>query len=226
VIPFATTLMIFSPELWAGQLVLVAFVLFALSLRMDRWRWWLGLAVAVAVLAFLVRELAGTLFIAGLVAAWLGPADRRRWSIVAWVTGGLVAAAGFVAHAAASQPFLTGAPGMELWGRGGLEFAMRGLTFNTLAFGAGIATVLAVLAYTGAALLPDVQRRAFALVILVTPMILFLFVGNGAVDPLTDAPVNYWSESFIPSAYACIPAVFGLIPGAVPGARLKQPAGR
>ncbi|MBI5232465.1 MAG: hypothetical protein HY876_09920 [Coriobacteriales bacterium] len=223
-IPFSTTIMLYTSELWMGTLALVAFTLFAVSVRREPWRPWVAAAVSVAVLAFLVREFAGTLFVGGALAAALGPADRRRWSLVAWGVGALVAAAGYVAHVAAVQPFLTGAPGMELLGRGGIAFALGGLTFSTLTFGTGIAAVLAVLAYAGAVLMPDVGRRSFALVVLVTPMVLFLFVGNGALDPLSGAPVNYWSESFMPVAYACIPAVFALVPGAVPARRLSGPA--
>jgi hypothetical protein len=80
-------------ELWVAPLVVGAVL--AWTRRRD------GLAAALAVAAFAVRETTGLLLVGGLVAAWRD--GRRRWP---WLVGIAGAAALTVVHAHAAHPFL------------------------------------------------------------------------------------------------------------------------
>src|SRR5206468_4192519 len=80
-------------EIWTLPLILVAM----LALRRERWT----AAVALALLAALVRELAVLLLIGGILAAWTSRRSLFPWAlaIVVWI-------AALLAHIAATRSFL------------------------------------------------------------------------------------------------------------------------
>lgn len=169
---------VLSFELCAGTLILISVCAYGLG-----WRW---LGFAVAVLALLVRELAGIYVV---VCLCMAVRERRRQEIAAWLVA-LLAYAGFYAWHWIQLGALIG-PQDHAAATGWLQFGGPGFVLRTAAFSG----ILLVLPYWVAALALIVglvglttMPRALATVVLF--LLLFLIYGR--------PENNYWGALYAP----------------------------
>jgi hypothetical protein len=169
------------------------------------------------VLAVAIRELMLFLPVAGLVAAALLPAERRRDALIVWGTALVASVAVLGAHAAAADRIVTATRDAAAWlsMRGGVANIVAGLRHATRFMSASEMIVLVVSAcgVVGAFLQKERAYRAFLLVSIALPFTLFLMSWNGAVDELTQKPVNYWGAIVAPLVFALVPGVLGAFEG-------------
>ena len=226
-------------EAWAGPLALIALALVAASGRQARWRPLVVCAAAAALLAFLVRELAVFVVLAGLAGAWFAPAEQRSFRMKVWAGALALAVAGFAAHWWLAAPHLVGpttaavgAEGFAFLG-GGPSFALSALVYGAsemfvVTYTAGLVPwLLAALGLIGAFLLPRPETRIMAVGTVFGILLTSLVAGNGAHDSLTGASRNYWGATSAFVMYGCVPVAFSLLRAArssapIPRRRLKK----
>lgn len=200
-------------ESWAVCLVLLCLACYALALNSPRWRAWTVAAVAFAVLAALIRELAVLPLIVGLVAALLY--RRRKFDIVAWSAGLLMYVAFYAVHAAIAIPMLSHAPNRI--GAGGFWNLLEGIRFGNMLIGGQLWFPFAAVALglVGAAMIPDKGLRLMVAVHVLVLMTTWLFLSNN--PPASALPgevvVNYWGKLVTPVLFMVSPAVLLLLPG-------------
>ena len=213
---FTRQLLVLTTELWAVIPAMLALAALAASLRSRHWRALTILAVHLAVLALVTRETLGFVPVAGLLSAVAVRGEQRRFRIVSWLVGLAAAAALLGAHYWVARSVVDSASKYQGFAHGGFPKVLEALTFGTDHFllGGWLALTLAVLGLLGAALMPDLRLRIFALTATVAPLVSFLFVSNAALDTRTGTTFNYWGVAVVPLIYMCIPFVFGLLPGA------------
>lgn len=142
-----------TTELWAVA-PLVGAVLASM-----RQRWWL--AAGLALFAFSVRETAGLLLVAGVLAAAFAVVPRMPW-----FTAGAAAVAGYVAHAAAVQPYIEPGVGYGIL----LEGLSPGAIVAIAGFGLPVGLVLGPILWAVA--LSHVWKRAEPRLLLAAPLVL------------------------------------------------------
>lgn len=220
-----SNVLLFEPEEWAAMLGVFALTAHALSARSARWRAWTILATAFAVLAVLSREAIAFLALAGLVSAFVGAEDQRRFRIVSWGVGLAVLIAAFTGQYLATRPYLV--PGAAAsgfgphFGSGGVAFMLSALQMGTDYIGRGgcFPYALAAIGVVGALSIPDNRVRVFAGVTVLATLASFLVVGNNAWDLTAQGSrtaVNFWGIVLVPMLYALVPTSFALIPAARP----------
>jgi len=221
-----TSAQILFAEVWAGMLAVVAFAIFAASLRSSRWKILTVAAALAAFAAFAVRELAGFVLLAGFIASLTGRSQealsQRTYRAGVWLAAGAAAAAFWAMHWFLARGYLTGQAGQSVLGQGSLRFLAAGLTYSTLPFSA-LALALAVLGLVGIGLLPRRELVVFGAIAVWLHLALYLYVGN-ELENNAGVLVNYWSATVLFTVYACVPAVLSIIPGA--SARTQAAAGR
>lgn len=213
---FSLNIWLFEQEQWAGSLALLALTAHAMSARSAKWRGWTIAAVLFAVLALLVREVAAFALLGGIVSAFLGEREQRKFRVVAWASGGAIAAGLYGAHFLAASPYLTGAEGVPRVGYGNFAFMLAAFDFATSFLGRGgwLPLLLAGLGIVGALLVKDRGVRAFAIIATIAPLAAFLVIGNDA-HLHTDAGVayvNYWGPCVVPLLYALVPSALAILP--------------
>ncbi len=220
-----TTLNVLFGEPWAGALAVLALAAWTRSSVSVRWKAWTVAAVVLAVMAALVREPAVLIPVAGLGSALLVRDGQRRFRVSVWAAGLLVFVGAYVAHYVAARPFLSGPAIGAALRPTGLATIISAVTHRTPALGQSIALplVLASAGLVGVWLLRDARTRVFASGAVLSTLLAFMLVNNGAMDAATGATVNYWGAVVVPMMYACMPTLFAFIPGMVPGARRGAP---
>jgi len=208
--------LLFLSEIWAGVVAVLSFAAFAAAQRERAGRGWMVAAASIATVAAITRELMVFLLIAGVLAALLGPKERRRFDVTVWAAAFVVFAAAWAAHLAAARRIVTpiAGRGFEWVQNGGLDNVYSGVISSTGGFGTTwIPVALAVLGVLGALAQPDRQFRVFATAAIVMPFVGFLFVGTDATVYGTDIPYNYWGGIVMPAAIVMAPAALAWIPG-------------
>jgi len=219
-----------SFELWGGLIAVVVLFAYLRSLGSAHHRTWALVAAVVAVSAFSIRELMIFLPLAGLIAAWFAPAEERRFDLAVWAVALGSCIALWAAHVlAASRITLSVSGGVaSTWlGGGGVEYMLRGLTYNKLFMSAPwVPFALAALGVIGALAQRTPQARAFAAFAVVAPVVGFLFVGNAAIsrDLVLGQTVNYWGAIVMPMLIALAPASFAFLPTLRLAPRTSAPA--
>jgi hypothetical protein len=207
--------LLFMFEPWAGAFAVLVLGMFALATGGRGWgRGLMVAAAALAVVTALARELMVFLLIAGLMAAFFAPKDRRRFDVTVWAS----ALVGFgviwaVELASASAIVKATVPMSRLWfAHGGLSNLVSGLVIQTWAVGgAWVSVALVLLGIAGAAVQRDRQLRVFALAAVLMPLVGFLFVGTNA-SSAARGPYNYWGAIVLPLLYVLAPAAVAWIP--------------
>jgi len=207
---------LFLSEIWTGVVGVFVFALFARARREGASRWWMVSAAAVACLAAFARELMVFLLVAGLLAAFFAPRERRRFDMAAWALPLLIALGAWVVHLMAARAIITPVASVGFaWAKhGGIGNLLSGLTSSTWFVGSTwVPITIALLGIAGAAALPDRQYRAFALAAVCMPLVGFLFVGTDAVLRGSGIAFNYWGAIVVPALFVLAPASLGWIPG-------------
>ncbi len=220
-----TQLMILYPEPRAVTLSLVSIACMGFAERSPRWRAWTAAAAASALASALFREIAAFVLVAGFVAAFFAPAERRRFRIVAWGLGLAGLAAALVAHLLAVGPHISSiGPGLAGAARPSIENAFVGLRYATRYLGGDgwLPYALALLAVAGIARAPDRSQRAFGLTVIALPLIGFMLFYDGSVTE-TGARSNYWGTLLEPILYAFVPWAFAYLHGAARPVPLAAP---
>lgn len=206
---------ILATETWAAPLGVVAVALAVASYHRQRWVALSVAAVAVALLAALVRELMVYLLVAGIASAAFARREERVVRVVTWGSGIAVFAALYVVHAERVKGMLSHLQQASVFFQGGLHFL-----FETFSWASGylggvwLPTVLAVLAVIGAAFAPSRAEKVLLLVATISPLVVFLILGNGATSD-AGAPVNYWAPIVVPVLIALSPWAVAAVPGVV-----------
>lgn len=217
---FTTMPFVFGFEAWGGALAVVVAACVGAAIASEDARRATRLhaiAAGIAVLAVAIRELMLFLPVAGLVAAALLPAERRRDALIVWASALVASAAVLGGHAAAASRIVTATRDASAWlsMRGGVANVVAGLRHATRFMSASETIVLIISAcgIAGAFLQKERAYRAFLLISIALPFTLFLMSWNGAVDELTGKPVNYWGAIIAPLILALAPGVFGVLEG-------------
>lgn len=208
--------LLFLSEIWTGVLAVLVLAAYRMSQENGDGRAWMASAAAVALLAALTRELMVFLLIAGIAAAWFGPAERRRFDLAVWAAAFVVFCGVWGAHLLAARSIVTAVAGTGfVWfAHGGLGNLVSGMVSSTWSVGnSWVPVVLALLGLVGAFAQADRQFRVFALAALVMPLIGFVFVGTDAVLGATGVAYNYWGAIVMPSLFVLAPASLALVPG-------------
>lgn len=208
--------LLFLSEIWAGVFAVFVLAAFALSQRAGDRRGWMVTAAALAFLAAITRELMVFLLIAGVVAAWFGPASRRRFDLAVWAAPLLAFGAIWAVHLSVARHVVTTvkAVGFAWLAHGGIGNLMSGLVSSTWSVGSSwIPVGLAILGIVGAFVQPDKQFRVFAVAVVVMPLIGFVFVGTDAVLGATGVAYNYWGAIVMPALFVLAPASLVFVPG-------------
>jgi hypothetical protein len=218
---FPVQLTLFSQEAWAAALGICAFAAAAVSYRSERWRLWIAASVALAVLGTLVRETLVFVPIAGLVSSLSHRQAERRFRVSTWGVGIAALGAAYAAHYLRTKPITQFAEGYSRAGKGGITNVVAALKYGTDMVGAGSAWpfFFAGLGLAGALLISNPQLRVLASVSTFAALASFLWVGNTAWYETTGEAINYWGATVVPLAYACIPFVFIVLPGAASSPR-------
>ncbi len=208
------SLKVLDAEPWAGALAVLAVAAWALSSRGGRWRAWAVAAVALGLLAALAREPAVLVLIAGLASAILIRDAQRRFRVAAWGLGVAAFAGLYAAHYVNVRPLLWGPEVGAVFRVSGLDTVISALTYGTPALGHSgpLTLVLACAGFLGIVQIRDRRTRLFVGIAVFSSLLTYLFVNNGAVIAATRAPVNYWGVVVVPVIYACIPALFAVVP--------------
>lgn len=231
---YATNLDIFYHEVWAGfaGVLALGFMAFAARARGGRAVAFTAAAAAAAVLAFAMREIAVFALLAGAVSAIFAERDRRRATVAIWAAAWIAAVASWGAHALAASRIVR--PGLNAsWiGRGGLAWVFSALTEGRMYLG-GYTAVWVMLLFSlaglvGAFLLRERALKAFALVATISPLVFFVFAGNGAISTADQRVINYWGSIVAPMLLLLSGALALLLqPAAAPVAAAepaRQPA--
>jgi hypothetical protein len=228
----STTTLLFA-ESWSGMLSLLVVVAVALSQRSPRWRTFVVVAAALALLAVLIREFAFFVVLAGLASSWFGAREERRFRTLVWGGALALAVVAYATHYVAALPHVVHAvaganqEGFGLF-KGGIGFALTAFAFDSHVFAypfrvaEAVPYLLAALGVAGAVLLPTPQTRVVALGGIIPVFLAGLVAGNAAHMVGLTQSVNYWGIMMLFVVYACIPAVFSLMPAA----RVRRPPTR
>ena len=219
---FAGSNAVYFTEQWGGAIAVLAAACFARSVKSKRWKAWLVACIALCVLAVMMRELMLVLLVAGIASAFLTPAEKRRFALIAWSVAVLVVAVAAAAHfTEASHLVVKGAASSSArrWfangGPGSVKSAVEWGDYFTGTRGIE-PWVLAVLGVIGAFLAQRRDLRAFEAIAIVAPLFGFLFVGSDFVGGVASAAlrvhINYWGAIVMPLAIAVAPAAFALLP--------------
>ncbi len=231
---FSIQLSFLFAELWGVTIGVMGLAAYAMSLRDRRWRGWTAGAIALAVLAALVRENLVFLPVAGLVASFaIRDSDRRRFHLRAWAIGCALMGTAYAIHLFEANRVVSHSPYGRALLYGGIDFALAALRYYNVLFG-GSAILSFGLAFLGAVGIlssPDRSLRIASAAVGLLPLLAFLVVGNGAFDSYTNTPLNYWGIAVVPFLYAAMPGAFAVLPGMAafrvarpsPGARLTAP---
>ncbi len=218
---YGYSLMVLSAEAWAAALGVLALAAWARSSASCRWRTWTVLAVVLGVLAALVREPAILIPFAGLCSALFVRDRQRAFRASAWAAGLGAFAVAYAVHYVYAQPWLDG-PGLGAMLRlTGPETIISALTFGTRTLGGSgvLPLLLACLGLAGIFQVKDRRTRVFVGAAVLSSMLAYLFVTNGARSMATGAVINYWGIVIVPMIYACMPALFSVLPAMSPTAR-------
>jgi hypothetical protein len=209
-------------ELWAGLLCLLAVELTALASRSARWRLLVVASVLAALTAFLVRELALAVLLAGVASAWFGPAEQKTFRIRVWAGAVAVGIAGFAAHAIEASrhvvPVVKDAAaheGLALF-QGGIGYALSGFAYSAEVFQPRggpqwmIVALLAAIGVAGTFMLPDKDVRVMTWAVVGSILLLGLLAGNSAHT--SEGQMNYWNLTGQFLVFASIPCAFALLP--------------
>lgn len=217
--------LLFMFEIWTGVLAVLIVAAYAQAMRPEGGRGWMIASACLALAAALVRELLLFALLAGLIASWFGPKEKRRFDVTVWVA----ACGGFLLYwavqAQADRSIVTAAkPISSVWlAHGGFANLVSGIYSSTWAIGGSwMSIVLVVLGIAGAAAQPNRQFRVFALAAVLMPLVGFLFVGTNAVTSGTGQPYNYWGAIVLPLLYVLAPTALAWIPGMRPS-RAPEP---
>jgi hypothetical protein len=200
-------------ESWAIPFVVLGVALVEIAAGRTRWRPLLAAGVASLVIASLFREIALIGLVAGLIAAWMGPRDRRRWSLVAWGIGLGTVGVALLAHYLAVGSATHGEGAGWLFNPSLLNVA-AGLQTGTerLASEWWVVALLALLAIAGIAARKE-RSRVFVALMVGMPMLAFALVRNGGLDVHVQGMVNYWGALFNPVIYGLVPWALAALPG-------------
>ncbi len=196
----ATTLSLVFVEPWAGLLVLLAVVVHGESSAPDWKRRLIG-AVALVVVATLVRELSAVALIAGIVYALFGEADQRAYRLTGWALGLAAVLAGYLAHIWAIAGAVAPRAASSLL-QGGWEFFIAGLSEGKYFFGdqAWIQALLVVLGVVGLMAVRDRASKIALAMLTAVPLLSLLVFGNATFVPGGTSQANYWSTVVLPTA--------------------------
>jgi len=208
----ATTLSLVFVEPWAGLLVLLAVVVHGESSAPDWKRRLIG-AVALVVVATLIRELSAVALIAGIVYALFGEADQRAYRLTGWALGLAAVLAGYLAHIWAIAGAVAPRAASSLL-QGGWEFFIAGLSEGKYFFGdqAWIQALLVVLGVVGLMAVRDRASKIALAMLTAVPLLSLLVFGNATFVPGETSQANYWSTVVLPTALAMLPWAFMLVP--------------
>jgi len=208
----ATTLSLVFVEPWAGLLVLLAVVVHGESSAPD-WKRRLAGAVALVVVATLIRELAAVALIAGIVYALFGPAEQRAYRLTGWAFGLAAVLAGYLAHVWAIAGAVAPRAASSLL-QGGWEFFIAGLSEGKYFFGdqAWIQALLVVLGVVGLIAVKERASKIALAMLTAVPLLSLLVFGNATFVPGGGGQANYWSTVVLPTALAMLPWAFVLVP--------------
>jgi len=208
----ATTLSLVFVEPWAGLFVLLAVVVHGESDSPD-WRRRLIGAVALVVLATLIRELAAVALIAGIVYAIFGDPEQRAYRLTGWAVGLAIVIVGYIAHIYAIAGAVAPRAASTLL-RGGWQFFVAGLTEGKYFFGdqAWLQALLVIAGVVGLFAVKDRAGRAALAMLTAVPLLSLLVFGNGTFVPGGVSQANYWSTVVLPTALAMLPWAFALVP--------------
>lgn len=231
---FSIATRIFQLDPWAGALSVPALAALAVSVRTSRWRVWTCVAVAVAVLSVLVREVTTFLVLAGFVSAWVGERTQRRFRVAAWATGLLLYVGIFTVHFIVARPYIVAAGGIPRAGEGSFGFMLSGLTYASgfLGYAGWLPFALAAIGFVGCYALKDLRLRVFAATATVVPLVSFLFIGNTSHSMTPTGQVivsNYWGTAIEPLLYALVPLGLAFLFGGMSRPAIRgtsRPGGR
>jgi hypothetical protein len=205
---------IMMTETWAVPFAVLSVMAAVESLRHDRWREWTVAAVAFALMAALTRELMVFLFVAGLVASAFTGRERRRFQVLAWISGILAFVAAYALHAWRVGSAVSHVQSASIFMQGGWAFVVAAFRWSSNFVGGGMWTlvILCLMAILGAALVPARAEKVFAILVVSLPLAAFLVFGNGAYEPTTGRAVNYWGPIVVPILVAMSPWAFAVVP--------------
>lgn len=213
---FSVQLVVFTPEMWASCLVIIALALLVwVPGREDGMRFEIAAAV-LAVIAVLVREVVVFVPLAGLVAASVERGPRTRARVTVWAVALAVAAAALAVHYYLAAAVVDPSSTYQQFRVGGLANAARAVVYATAFLGDGglLVWILAVAGLVGVLLVPDTRIRAFLAVFIGGTFAAFLFVQNTGQNAVDDSALNYWGAAVTPLLFACAPLALSLVPSA------------
>jgi hypothetical protein len=204
-------------ETWAVALTLIALGALVYAAAHEKWRAAFLAGAVAALLAGAVREFCLILPVAGLVAAWVAPPERRRFQSITWAATAALLAVYYAAHVReASRILVAGGQGAGRWFHPGLSNVLLAVHYFDPAFGAlgWSLVVVAAAGVIGAAVAPRRQVRALLGLVVSAFVIVFALFRNTpfALDDLTHT-ANYWGILLVPLLAACMPVAFALVPG-------------
>lgn len=208
-----TTNAILATETWSAPLGVIAVALAVASYRRQRWLGWVVAAVAVSLLAALVRELMAYLLVAGLAAAFVSRREQRRARVAAWAVGLLGFFGLYALHAVRVAGALSHQRGAGYYLQGGLRYTYDAFTWASGYLGGPwLLIAFGMLAVLGAAFASSRAERVLLSIAAVAPVASFLVIGTGAVSD-TGVPVNYWAPIVVPVLIALAPWAAAAVPG-------------
>lgn len=201
-------------EPWGSAIGLIAVACAVTSLVSASPRRWIGAGVALAVIAFLIRELMVFVLVGGLVASVFMKREDRWERVKWWSAAVVVAGIGYAFHAARAREIVARSGGAFHWLSPSLSNVVRALQFGTQLIGEGgwAPVMLALLGLFGALSLPDRDARIYLSITAVLPLAFFVFAANDAVNE-QGVRINYWGTIIVPMLYAMAPLALARIPG-------------
>jgi hypothetical protein len=210
---FGVSVTVFTPEIWASVFALVSFAAYALATRSKRWRAAVGVAVAGAVLAAIVKEVLVYVLIAGLASSFAEKDEEKRFRLIAWGSGLALVVVALGIHYLIARGYVDAHSAYKQLSAGSFGNVVAGVIFSTEYLGQGWLPISAAIAsIAGASLIPDRRLRVNLLACMAMPLVAFLLFSNSALSE-TGAMLNYWGAAVAPLLFACTPLAFQLVPG-------------
>jgi len=202
-------------EPWCGALGIIALALTAVAGSSPRWKSAESAAAVFTVAVVLIRELMLVLPVAGLFASLMARGARMKYRSIVWGSAVLVSVSALAVHWSQASKLVTGSGGISGFFKGGWANLISGVGWGATFFGhrGSLVTAFAVLGVLGALAIRERRLFWYATAVTVAPLVLFLFVGNGAIDPVLGTPINYWGAAYVPSLLALVPLVLAWLPG-------------
>jgi len=204
-------------EPWVGAIVVIC-ALFALRAidEPDRRRD-LVVAVILATLAALIRELGAFALAAGLVASLFLARAYRIKHITYWAAGAVTVVVAYAIHFSNATRIIDNSLGLSDWLDGSLGNLWLALTYGAgyqfIGNGLALSFIIVMMGVVGGLVASRGAARAYLATTLAIPLLFFALANNNATISATGSATNYWGLIILPTMLALAPAAFALVPG-------------